>query len=150
MKIERILFPTDFSEGSNDALKYAVSLSREYGAKLYLMHVIHDISATAGWHVPHMQLDQIYKEMEENASKEMERYRREGLREIKDIKMILVRGLPAEEIIKVASEEKIDLIIIGTYGRRGIERIIFGSTAEKVVRSAPCPVLSVKVPEYKL
>lgn len=150
MKIERILFPIDFSEGSKNALEYAVSLSKEYNAKLYLLHVVHDISMTAGWQVPHIRIDELYRDMEEGARKEMEKFCRDELSGCENIEQIVVRGIPDEEILKMARDKKIDVIVIGTHGRTGIDRLLFGSTAEKVVRKAPCPVLSVRIPEYKI
>lgn len=150
MKIERILFPIDFSEGSMNALDYAVSLSKEYNAKLYLLHVVHDISMTAGWQVPHIRIDELYRDMEESARKELERCCMEDIRDLKNVERIILRGIPHEEILKVAREKKIDIIVIGTHGRTGIDRLLFGSTAEKVVRKAPCPVLSVRLPEHRL
>lgn len=150
MKIEKILFPIDFSEGSMNALDYAISLSKEYNAKLYLLHVVHDISMTAGWQVPHIRVDELYRDMEEGARKEIEKCCMEELRELKNIEKIVLRGIPDEEILKVSRKEKIDLIVIGTHGRTGIDRLLFGSTAEKVVRKAPCPVLSVRLPEHRL
>jgi universal stress protein A len=150
MKIERILFPIDFSEGSMNALDYAVSLSKEYNAKLYLLHVVHDISMTAGWQVPHIRVDELYRDMEEGAKKQIEKCCEEDLRDVKDVEKIVIRGIPDEEILKVARDEKIDIIVIGTHGRTGIDRLLFGSTAEKVVRRSPCPVLSVRLPEHRI
>lgn len=150
MKIERILFPTDFSEGSMGALDYAISLTKEYNARLYLLHVVHEIALASGWHVPHIQIDALYRDIEEAANKEIRRWCSEELRGLKDVERVILRGIPDEEILKVAREKKIDLIIIGTYGRTGIDRFLFGSTAEKVVRRAPCPVLSVRLPEHRL
>ncbi len=150
MKIERILFPIDFSEGAMNALDYAVSLSKEYNAKLYLLHVVHDISMTSGWQVPHIRIDEFYRDMEESARKELEKCCMEELKGLKDVEKIVLRGIPDDEILKVARDKKIDVIVIGTHGRTGIDRLLFGSTAEKVVRKAPCPVLSVRLPEYRL
>lgn len=149
MNVKKILFPTDFSEGSNNALPYAADMARHYGAKLYLFHVIQDIAEATGWYVPHVSLDELYKDMEKNAAKEMDRYGVEEFRGLKDIERIVVKGTPYKEILKFAGENKADLIVIGTHGRKGIDRVIFGSTAEKVVRDAPCPVLSVRLPVHE-
>lgn len=149
MKIERILFPVDFSEGSTNAVEYAISLRKEYDATLYLLHVVHDISMTTGWQVPHVRLGELYRDMEEYARKEMEKFCRDLFRECDKIEQIVVSGIPHEEILKFARDKKIDIIVIGTHGKTGIDRMLFGSTAEKVVRKAPCPVLSVRLPEYR-
>jgi nucleotide-binding universal stress UspA family protein len=148
MEIKKILFPTDFSEGSAQALQYAVDMTRRYGAKLYLLHVIYEISEGIGWYIPHMSMDELYKDIEKGAKKELEKFGVEELSSLKDIEYRTVMGTPHKEIIKFANDNKIDLIIIGTHGRKGIDKIIFGSTAEHVVRYAPCPVLTVRLPKY--
>ncbi|MBI4690248.1 MAG: universal stress protein [Nitrospirae bacterium] len=144
MEIKRILFPTDFSEGSDNALTYAADMSRHYGAKLYILHVMYDIAKTTGWYVPHVSMDELYKDMEANAKKEIDRCGVEELRGFKDIERSIVKGIPSDEILKFAKDNKIDLIVIGTHGRKGLDRVIFGSTAARVVRDATCPVLSVR------
>jgi nucleotide-binding universal stress UspA family protein len=149
MEIKSILFPTDFSEGSSQALQYAVDMAKRYGAKLYLLHVIYDIAKAAGWYVPHISMDQMYKDIEQGAKKELERFGIEEVGGFKDSERNIVTGVPHEEIINFANKNKIDLIVIGTHGRKGIDRIIFGSTAAQVVRFAPCPVLTVRIPLYK-
>ncbi|MCI0469182.1 MAG: universal stress protein, partial [Nitrospirae bacterium] len=73
MRFQKILFPTDFSEGSASALKYAADMARTYGARLYLLHVIYDIASASGLHVPHISVDDMYKEFESEAKKEIER-----------------------------------------------------------------------------
>ena len=149
MNVKKVLFPTDFSEGSDNALPYAADMAKHYGAKLYLLHVIQDIAEATGWYVPHVSLGELYRDIEKNAAKEMDRYGLEEFRGIKDIERIVVTGTPYEEILKFARENKADIIVIGTHGRKGLDRVIFGSTAEKVVRDAPCPVLSVRLPDHE-
>ena len=94
-------------------------------------------------------LDHMYKEMNEWAMKEIETCCIEEIRGMKNVKKAVVKGIPHEEIVKFASDSKIDMIVMGTQGRKGVERFIFGSTVEKVVRKAPCPVLTVRVPEHR-
>jgi len=149
MKVEKILFPTDFSQGSYHALPYAVDLAKHYNAKLYILHVIYDIAATAYSHVPHISMDEFYKELSGWAQKEIETCCIEEIRGLSDVEKVVLKGIPYEEIIKFAAKEKIDMIVIGTYGRTGLERFIFGSTAERVVRRAPCPVMTVRLPEHR-
>lgn len=148
MEIKSILFPTDFSEGSSQALQYAVDLTKKYGAKLYLVHVIYDIAKATGWYVPHVSMDQMYKDIQEGARKELDKFGSEELSGMKNLERIVVTGVPHEEIINSAKKNKIDMIIMGTHGRKGIDRILFGSTAAQIVRFAPCPVLTVRLPMY--
>lgn len=149
MKVERILFPTDFSEGSSHALHYAVDLARHYNARLYILHVIYDIGKAFELHVPHVSSDEFHKEMNEWAVKQMDSTCVEETRNLPDVEKSVLNGIPYDEIIKFAAKEKIDMIVIGTYGRSALERFIFGSTAERVVRRAPCAVLTVRPPEHR-
>ncbi len=149
MHIERILFPTDFSEGARHALPYAVDLAKQYDARLFIVHVVYDVVSTSGWYVPHIPLDELFEDMSASALKEMERGCLDIVGGYKNVEHMVVRGLPKDEIIRFAVENQIDLIVIGTHGRSGIDRILFGSTAERVVRKAPCPVLSVRLPEHR-
>ena len=142
MEIKSILFPTDFSEGSSFALEYAIDLSKRYGAKLYLVNVVYDIAKGAGWYVPHVSMDELYKDIEKGAKEELRGY--------KQVERATVTGVPHDEIIKFAKKNKIDLIVMGSHGKKGMDRILFGSTAANVVRFAPCPVLTVRIPKHQL
>jgi nucleotide-binding universal stress UspA family protein len=146
MEIKKILFASDFSEGSAHALPYAVDLAKKYGAKLFLLHVVYDVAKTTGWYVPHVSIDEIYRDMEKGAKSELEKMFIDEMRGFKDIEHVVLKGIPYEEISSFAGDNKIDLIVLGTHGRKGIDRMLFGSTAEQVVRNAPCPVLSVRLP----
>ena len=148
MEIKSILFPTDFSEGSSQAVKYAVDLANRYGAKLHILHIIYDVAKASGWYVPHVSMDQMYKDIEEGAKKELERFGLAELSNLKNIERTVLMGVPHEEIVNFSNKNKIDLIVIATHGRKGIDRILFGSTAAQVVRYAPCPVLTVRLPSY--
>ena len=148
MEIKKILCATDFSEGSLNSLPYAVDLAKRYSAKLYLIHVIHDVGKTSGWYVPHVSLDEMYKEMTKDAKAQLDKSFVDEMRGFKDIEHVVLTGIPYQEISRFAEEKKIDLIVIGTQGRTGLERMLFGSTAEQVVRHAPCPVITVRLPKY--
>ena len=149
MEIKKILFATDFSEGSRNALPYAVDVAMRHGAKIYAVHVIFDVTKSAGWYVPHASAEEVYADLEKSARKELEKTFSEDMRKFKDYENVLLRGTPYEEITKFAEANMIDLIVIATHGRTGLDRLLFGSTAEQVVRYAPCPVLSVRLPKHK-
>jgi nucleotide-binding universal stress UspA family protein len=151
MDIKRILFPTDFSEESSIALEYAIDMAKHYGAKLYLLHVIYDLAQAAGWgwYVPHASIDEMYKGLEKEAAKQIERFGLEELRTFKGVERSVLKGVPNEELVKFAKDNKIDLIVMATHSRKGVGRILFGSTAAHIVRFAPCPVLTVRLPEHK-
>lgn len=149
MKIGKILFATDFSEGSAVALPYAVDMAKQYGAKLYLVHVVYDITKATGWYVPHVAIGEIYDEIEKSAKAEIEKIDTAGMRDLKEVEQVVLKGTPYEEIIRFAEENEVDLVVLGTHGRKGIDRVLFGSTAEQILRNAPCPVLSVRLQKGK-
>jgi universal stress protein A len=114
-----------------------------------VVHVIYDIAKATGWYVPHTSAEEVYADLEKSARKELEKTFSEEMRKFKDFEHVLLRGTPYEEITRFAQEKEIDLIVLATHGRTGIDRLLFGSTAEQVVRYAPCPVLSVRLPQHK-
>jgi nucleotide-binding universal stress UspA family protein len=152
MKIKTILFPTDFSQGARAAMDHAISLARDYHAKLILLYVIQDISI-AEWYIPSsLSAADLVEDMQKSAQSEMEKWGAEVSQTVKDVEKLVVRGVPFVEIIRTAKEKQVDMIVIGTHGRTGIDHMLFGSTAEKVVRKAACPVLTVRIPgrEFKM
>ncbi len=152
MQIKTILFPTDFSNGARAAMDHALSLAKDYQAKLILLYVIQDISI-AEWYIPStLSVADLVEDMQKNAWKEMDKWAAEASAKVKAVEKLVERGVPFVEIIKTAKEKGADLIVIGTHGRTGIDHMLFGSTAEKVVRKAPCPVLTVRIAgrEFKM
>jgi universal stress protein A len=87
--------------------------------------------------------------LEKSARTELSKTFTDEMRGFKDIEHIVMKGIPYEEIAKFADENQVDLIVLATHGRTGLDRLLFGSTAEQVVRYAPCPVLSVRLPKHK-
>ena len=145
MQIKTILFPTDFSHGARAAMDHAISLAKDYEATLILLYVIQDISI-AEWYIPSsLSVASLLEDMEKSASQEMEKWIAEVSGRVKNVERIVTRGVPFVEIIKTAKDKNADLIVIGTHGRTGIDHMLFGSTAEKVVRKASCPVLTVRI-----
>lgn len=145
MQVKTILFPTDFSQGARAAMDYAISLAQDYEAKLVLLYVIQDISI-AEWYIPSsISVTDLVEDMQKSAWKEMEKWNAEVAAKVKDVEQMVIRGVPFVEIIKAAKNKNADMIVIGTHGRTGIDHMLFGSTAEKVVRKAPCPVLTVRI-----
>jgi len=152
MQIKTILFPTDFSNGARAAMDHAISLAKDYNAKLILLYVIQDISI-AEWYIPSsISVTDLVEDMQKSAWNEMEKWNAEVASTVKDVEKMVVRGVPFVEIIKTAKSKNADMIVIGTHGRTGIDHMLFGSTAEKVVRKSPCPVLTVRLAgkEFKM
>ena len=139
---EKILTAIDFSESSDFAFEYALTLARQFQAELTVMHVINE----PGFYVPHISFEQLEKEIEEGAEKMMEKFCQTKMGGFTTYTTIVVAGIPYEEILRKAEETGASLIVLGTHGRTGIDHLIFGSTAERVVRSAACPVLTIRLP----
>lgn len=146
MEIRSILVPTDFSECGNYALSYAASLARCFGASIICVHVIEPIVPTVGYSgmTEPLPIADISEQLEDSAERELPK-----LAECDDcagleIEELIVHGEAASEIVRVAKERAVDLIVISSHGRTGLGRILFGSTAEAVVRHAFSPVLVVK------
>jgi len=144
-KLKKILYPTDFSESSLEALKYAVSFARNCHAKLILMHVVDEKMFSEGLSLARVSAPEaLGQEMTAEAGRQLKRLipaeEQQGL----DLEMVIPNGTPFLEIIQHAKANAVDMIVIGTNGRSGLAHMMFGSTAEKVVRGAHCPVLSVK------
>lgn len=150
VRFKKILCPTDFSDPSQEGVKMASELASEMMAEIYLVHVLEPIppapapafSGAAAFDVTGYE-----KELEVAAKKHLlelvDRHISEGTK----THTIVARGNAAGEIVRIAKEEKVDLIVISTHGRTGWKRLLFGSVAEKVVRLASIPVLTVPQPE---
>lgn len=143
---EKILTAIDFSENSDYAFDYALTLARQFQAELTVLHVINEPVDLRGFYVPHISFEQLEKEIADGAEKMMEKFCQTKLGDFTSYQTAIVSGIPYEEIIGKANETGSSLIVLGTHGRTGLDHLIFGSTAERVVRSAPCPVLTVRMP----
>jgi nucleotide-binding universal stress UspA family protein len=140
--IRKILVPTDFSKLSMVALEYAEILLELQTPEIYLLHVL-DKSAMRK-EEKKRRSEKNFAAIEKAAMKQLSTIAGQYFTETNVVTMALRRGDPSREIVKLAQEEKIDLIIISTHGRTGIAHVLMGSVAEKVVRYSPVPVLSVK------
>lgn len=146
ININKILVPVDFSEHSKAALQAAFALKRDFGATVTAMHVF-DITELLGmgWTIYGEALEgEAVQRMERDSEKALKQFVEELKAKDSDVHMLIARGKTFIEIIKTAKDEKIDIVVMGTHGRKGIELLLMGSNAEKVVRKAPCSVLTVR------
>ena len=149
INIQRILVPIDFSEHSKNALKYAIPFAQKFKASVDLIYVVEPTIYPADFSFGQIGFPNIEEELRTRGSDELENLRKKEIAD-KVVSRIIVRtGKPFYEINQYALEENISLIIIATHGHSGMEQILFGSTAEKVVRKAPCPVLVVRSGEHE-
>lgn len=149
MEIKSILLPTDFSECGNYALSYAASLARRFGASIICINVIEPIVPTVGYSgmTEPLPIADITEQLEDSAERELPKLAECDECTGIDVEELVVHGEASSEIVRVAKERQVDLIVISSHGRTGLGRILFGSTAESVVRHASCPVLVVKPPQ---
>ena len=152
LNLKKILYPTDFSEYSLAALPYAVSIAKQNDAELYCLHVVdmpQEEYLTSEYmvplNVPHVSKDKVLR----TARTRMERFVTENLSEIEKVESRVIVGVPFVEIIRYARDQSIDLIVIGTHGHSALAAMLLGTVVEKVVRKAPCPVLTVRHPQHK-
>ena len=148
IKIEKILFPLDLTENSSKILPYVLSISGKYNSLVYLLHVVQDLNKWGKLYVPHPSMDNFQNEAIEGAKKAVDRICEKQLQSCPDFQKRVVSGDTVDEILKVIESEDIDLLIMGTHGRKGLEQVIFGSVAENMVKKSPVPVLTIN--PYKL
>ncbi|MCL5267715.1 MAG: universal stress protein [Bacteroidetes bacterium] len=149
VSLKKILVPQDFSDYSLHALKYAITFAELFKSELIILHIVEPIVYPADFSfgqvsIPAME-EEIRKHSEEQLSELLSKEVPEG---IKATPMIRV-GKPFIEIVEVAKAENADLIVISSHGRTGMDHVLFGSTADKVVRKAPCPVLTIRPHEHE-
>ena len=144
--IKKVLVPIDFSDYSKNSLRYAVNFAKQFNAEIYLIYVVEPVIYPPDFSMGQIAIPSVNAEWDERAKVELDNLAKTEIPEGFNVKTILKNGKPFLEIIDTASEENIDLIIIATHGHSGVEHILFGSTAEKVVRKAPCPVLTLREP----
>jgi nucleotide-binding universal stress UspA family protein len=142
----KILTAIDFSENSDYAFDYALTLAKQFDSQLAILHVINEPVDLRGFYVPHISFEQLEKEIEEGAEKMMAKFCGLKMGDFTNFTTSIVTGIPYEEIIRTAEEAAASLIVLGTHGRTGLDHLIFGSTAERVVRGASCPVLTIRLP----
>ena len=145
LTVSALLIPTDFSENAAKALDVAKQIARGTNAVLHIMHVVEPVVYPADWSFAQVGFADIEKELESNTQKQIsaiaEQLTSEGFKVVTKV----VKGRASDEICNYAKNESISIIAIGTHGRSGLEHFLFGSTTERVLRKAPCPVLSVRI-----
>jgi len=145
-KINKILVPIDFSDYSKSALRYSIEFSKCFGAELVLVYVVEPQVYPADFTMGQVAVPPIEADMTKIAQNELEQLAKTEIGDDVKSQTVIRTGSPFIEINNAASELDVDLIIIATHGHTGVEHLLFGSTAEKVVRKAPCPVLTLREP----
>jgi len=141
---KKILFPVDLSEASVKIVPFLKSLASRYDARIHLLFVARVFDYFTSMYVPHPSVSQFEKEVIEGAEKRLYEFADESFADVAGTKTQVVAGDPSEEILSYIAAHGIDLVVMGTHGRKGIDKVIFGSVAERVVKSSPVPVMVLK------
>jgi nucleotide-binding universal stress UspA family protein len=149
IKLKRILVPTDFSDSARNALTYGISFAREYKAELTLLHVVETLTVGYASDLFPVPMAEVFQEVSTYARSELGKLAAEVRDKGVQVNEKVVQGKPSAEIIRVATEETIDMIVLGTHGKGVLDKALFGSTTERVVRRAPCPVLTCRTAEHE-
>ena len=150
IKINHVLVATDFSEPSAAALNYGREFARAFGARLHVLHVVDNAIIWVGPEAVAVDVTRVQHELEEGAYNTLNRsVTTEDRNQLNAITVVRTGSSPAFEIAAYAKAEGIDLIRMGTHGRGMMGHLLMGNVAEKVVRIAPCPVLTVHHPEHE-
>jgi universal stress protein A len=150
IELKRILLPTDFSEYSKTAINYACAFADQFGAELHLLHVLQDLVALVP--EPEMAIPppgDYLKELQESCERALTQLLDPAWEAEHKVVRATRQGPPFLEIVRYAKENDTDLIVIGTHGRSGLAHVLLGSVAERVVRKAPCPVLTVRPSDHQ-
>jgi len=145
--LDTLLVAIDFSDSSDKAFNTALFMAQKFSARLVLVHVINEPVDLRGFYVPHISFDRLEEEITVGAEKMMESFCRQHLASFENYESLIIPGIPYQEIIATAQDKNADMIILGTHGRTGLDHVLFGSTAEKVVRKSTLPVLTVRLNE---
>ncbi|MEK6718384.1 MAG: universal stress protein [candidate division NC10 bacterium] len=146
LRLTQILAPTDFSEHSDGALRHAAELARQFGAKLVLLHVVSNeaLESISKAHVPPHPVDKVYEDLDQETREQYANHVPPEVRKVLETEVLVLPGVPFLEIVRAARLKGVDLIVMATHGRTGLSHALVGSVTEKVVRKAPCPVLSIR------
>lgn len=149
--LKNILVVTDFSEPSDAAVTYGRALARNFNATLHVVHVVGNVSSLVyGAEAYTVAMPELQREIEDAARRQLAEYVVDNDEHpVPSRCVLLTSDAPAAAIVDYAGCERIDLIVTGTHGRGGVAHMLMGSVAERVVRTAPCPVLTVRHPEHE-
>lgn len=145
---KKILFCTDFSENSHFAFTYALHLARTHRSKLLILHVSPEavFPEQLSIYLPSEKMEEFWSSQKMGVDQEIKTNYIQKMEGFDNYRVLFKEGEPFLEIIRTAKGESVDLIVMGTHGRTGLDHIFFGSTAERVVRKSPCPVMTIRLP----
>jgi len=143
MKVNKVLVPIDFSQNARRIVQEGFDIAGKFGAEVHILFVAQVFQDYSEFFVPHMPAIQFEEDILSRAREKMDEFIKENFDNCSSCKTEILAGDVAETILAYAEEKGIDLIVMGTHGYKGLEKILFGSVAEKVVKAAHCPVLTI-------
>jgi nucleotide-binding universal stress UspA family protein len=149
IRLQRILVPTDFSDSARQALTYGTSFAREYHAELLLLHVVEIVPVGYATDLFPAPMAAVFQEVSAYARAEIAKLAAMARDRGVSTRELVARGKPSAEIVRAARDEAVDMIVLGTHGKGVLDKALFGSTTERVVRRAPCPVLTCRLKEHE-
>jgi nucleotide-binding universal stress UspA family protein len=149
IKLRKVLVPTDFSESARHALTYGISFAREYQSELVVLHVVENLTVGYASDLFPVPMAEVFQEISGYAKAELAKLGAAAREKKVEVVEQVVQGKPSAEIIRFAREAEVDMIVLGTHGKGMLDQALFGSTTERVVRRAPCPVLTVRLAEHE-
>jgi nucleotide-binding universal stress UspA family protein len=141
-EFKKILFPVDLSESSPKLVPYVTTMAEKFGAKIHLLFVARVFEYFSGIYVPHPSISKFEDEIVEGAKKRLKEFTEEYFSDFPETRAEVVPGDISEEILKYTGSKGIDLLILGTHGRKGLEKVVFGSVAERVAKASRCGTCS--------
>ena len=142
-EFKKILFPVDLSESSPKIVPYVTTMAEKFGAEVHLLFVSRIFEYFSGIYVPHPSINDFEEQVRKGATRRLKEFKEEYFSDLKDTKAEIISGDISEEILKYIQTNGIDLLILGTHGRKGLEKVVFGSVAERVSKASPVPVFLV-------
>lgn len=141
MKFDKILLPVDLSESSPKIVPFVTGIAEKFDSKIHVLFVARVFQYFASIYVPHPSINRFEDEIAEGARKSLGEFTRKYFKHPESITTAVVKGDAAEQIIKYIDDQGIDLLIMGTHGRKGLDKVVFGSVAEKLSKSTPVPIM---------
>lgn len=143
LNVKKILFPVDLSEFASKIVPDVIATARAHKADVELLFVSATLDQFATFYIPHPSLNTLTEELHTAGERKLKEFEEEHFADYPHTTRVVLRGDPAAEILKYLDSGNIDLVIMATHGRKGLDRTLFGSVAEKVVKGSPIPVLSI-------
>jgi len=143
IEFKRILFPVDLSESSDKMIPYVQAVAKKFDSKIYILFAARVFEYFSSIYVPYPSISRFENEVIAGAEKRLYEFVDEHFSEYANTQTVVVAGDASEEIINYIEEHHIELVIMGTHGRKGMDKILFGSVAERVLKTSPVPVMVV-------